>query len=124
MGETKVAVPCVGEANLQAPVSEHFGRCDSYAIVTLEEGKIKRTESLSNSHHATCASPVQALAKQGVALVLVTGMGLRPYLTFKKLGIEVMCGVRGTVSDAIESHLKGEILAITEDMLCNCHQNE
>jgi predicted Fe-Mo cluster-binding NifX family protein len=124
MGETKVAIPCIGEAHLQALVSPHFGRCDSYAIVTLEQGKIKATEPLSNSGHSDCASPVQALADKGVRLMLVTGMGLRPYLTFKQLGIEVRYGVRGTVADAIESYLKGESFPMTDDSLCNCHPNE
>jgi predicted Fe-Mo cluster-binding NifX family protein len=89
MDRTRIAIPCAGLANLNAPISPHFGRCDSYAIVTLEEGRIKAVESLSNANHSDCTSPVRTLAESGVGLMLVTGMRMRPYLAFKQLGIEV-----------------------------------
>ena len=121
MDRTRIAIPCVGQANLDAPVSPHFGRCDSYAIVTLEEGKVKTVESLSNANHSDCTSPVRTLAESGVGLMLVTGMGMRPYLAFKQLGIEVRYGVNGTVLDAVESYLRNETLPMEENRLCGCN---
>ena len=121
MERTKIAIPCTGEASLQSQVSSHFGRCDSYAIVTLEEGEVKATESILNGGHSDCASPVRALAEKGVSLMLVQGMGMRPYLVFKQLGIEIRCGITGTVSEAVESYLKGETYAMTQDGLCGLH---
>jgi len=122
VNRTKIAIPCVGHAaDLEAQVSPHFGRCDSYAIVTLEEGKIKSTESIPSGGHSDCASPVRALADEGVTLMLVEGMGMRPYLAFKQLGIEIRCGITGTVSEAVESYLKGETYAMTQDGLCGQH---
>ena len=123
MARTKIAIPCTGEASLQARVSSHFGRCDSYVIVTVEEGKIKATESILNGGHSDCASPVRALAEKGVSLMLVEGMGMRPYLAFKELGIEVRCGITGTIAEAVESYLKGETFAMTQDGLCEDHTN-
>lgn len=120
---TKIAIPCVGQASLQARVSSHFGRCDSYVIVTVEEGKIKATESILNRAHSDCASPVRALAEKGVSLMLVEGMGMRPYLAFKELGIEVRCGIRGTIAEAVESYFKGETFAMTQDGPCEDHTN-
>lgn len=120
MGATRIAIPCIGQASLQAPVSPHFGRCDSYAIVTLEEGKIKSVESLSNASHSDCTSPVRMLADSGVTLMLVTGMGMRPYLALKELGIDVSYGVSGTVLDSVESYLRNETLPMGEDRLCGC----
>lgn len=121
MDRTRIAIPCVGQANLDAPVSPHFGRCDSYAIVTLEEGKVKTVESLSNANHSDCTSPVRTLAESGVRLMLVTGMGMRPYLALKQLGIEVRYGVNGTVLDAVESYLRNETLPMEENRLCGCN---
>ncbi len=86
---TSIAIPCVGHASLQAEVSPHFGRCDSYAIVTLEEGRIKSTESVSNEGHSDCVSPVRALAEKGVSLMLVEAMGMRPYLACRGLSFQV-----------------------------------
>jgi len=124
MDKSRIAVPCIGRADLKAPVSPHFGRCDSYAIVSLEDGKIKAVESLSNNGHSECAGSVRRLVENGVGLMLVTGMGMRPYLICKQLGIEVRCGITGTVADAIESFLKNKTMPMTEDSLCGHHLNE
>jgi predicted Fe-Mo cluster-binding NifX family protein len=120
MDSTRIAIPCIGQASVHAPVSPHFGRCDSYAIVTLEESKVKAVDSLSNPGHSDCTSSVRTLAENGVRLMLVTGMGARPYLTFKQLGIEVRCGIRGTVANAVEAYLRNETLPMAEDGLCGC----
>ena len=101
MDRTKLAIPCTGQASLQAQVSPHFGHCDSYAIVTIEEGKVKTIEPSSNKEHSDCSEPVRALVANKVNLMLVGGMGMRPYMAFKELGIEVRCGVTGTVAEAV-----------------------
>jgi len=66
---------------------------------------------------------VRALAEKGVNLMLVEGMGMRPYLAFKELGIEVRCGITGTTAEAVESYLKGETFAMTQDGPCEDHTN-
>jgi predicted Fe-Mo cluster-binding NifX family protein len=120
---TKIAIPCVGEADLQAQVSPHFGRCDSYAIVTIEEERIKAIDSMSNRNHTDCGGSVRVLVENGVGLMLVAGMGIRPYSAFKELGIEVRCGITGTVAEAVELYLKGETLPMGQDSSCECHMN-
>jgi predicted Fe-Mo cluster-binding NifX family protein len=124
MDRTKLAIPCIGQATLQAQVSPHFGHCDSYAIVTIEEGKVKTIEPTSNKEHSDCSEPVRALVANKVNLMLVGGMGMRPYMAFKELGIEVRCGVKGTVAEAVQSYLKGETLPMTQDEMCKCHEHE
>ena len=124
MDKLRIAVPCTGRGDLTALVSPHFGRCDSYAIVSLEDEKIKGVESLSNDGHTECAGSVRRLVENGVSLMLVTGMGMRPYLICKQLGIEVRCGITGTVADAIESFVTNKTFPMTEESLCGHHQNE
>jgi len=121
MDRTKIAIPSVGEGGLQAPVSPHFGHCDSYTIVTLQEGRIEAVESLQNGTHSDCSSPVQLLAKNGVGLMLVSGMGMRPYMAFKEIGIEIRQGAVGTVANAIKSYINNETQLFAEDTLCGCH---
>ena len=124
MARTKLAIPCTGQASLQAQVSPHFGRCDSYAIVTIEEGKVKTIEPTPNKEHSDCSEPVRALVANKVNLMLVGGMGMRPYMAFKELGIEVRCGVTGTVAEAVQSYLNGETLPMSQDAMCKCHDHE
>ena len=124
MDRTKLAIPCTGQASLQAQVSPHFGHCDSYAIVTIEEGKVKTIDPTSNKEHSDCSEPVRALVANKVNLMLVGAMGMRPYMAFKELGIEVRCGVTGTVAEAVQSYLKGETLPMSQDAMCKCHEHE
>ena len=124
MDRTKLAIPCSGQASLQAQVSPHFGHCDSYAVVTIEDEEVKAVEAISNSEHSDCSEPVRALLANNVSLMLVGGMGMRPYMAFKELGIEVRCGITGTVAEAVESYLKGETFPMTQDTMCKCHERE
>jgi predicted Fe-Mo cluster-binding NifX family protein len=64
---------------------------------------------------------VRALAEKKVSVMLVEGMGMRPYLVFKELGIEVRCGITGTMAEAVESYFKGQTFAMTQDGLCGHH---
>lgn len=124
MDRTKLAIPCTGQAGLQAQVSPHFGHCNSYAVVMIEEGKVKTIEPISNGDHSDCSEPVRILVANNVSLMLVGGMGMRPYLAFKDLGIEVRCGITGTVAEAVESYLKGHTIPMTEDAMCKCHERK
>ena len=120
MHRTKIAIPCVGRANLQAQVSHHFGCCDSYVIVTVEEAEIKSVESIRNGKHSRCTESVRVLVQRAVGLTLVGTMGVGGWEAARKLGIEVRCGITGTVAEAVESFLKGETLPMGEDTLCRC----
>jgi predicted Fe-Mo cluster-binding NifX family protein len=121
MSRIRLAIPCLGEATPSSQVSPHFGRCDSYAIITVQDGKVESVESLSNSAHTDCSSPVRRLAERGVGLMLVGGMGMRPYLSFREQGIEVRYGVSGTVEEALQSYFNNETVPMTEETLCGCH---
>ncbi len=66
MTRIRVAIPCQGEATSSSQVSPHFGRCDSYAILTVQDGKIESVESLSNSNHTDCSSPVRMLRNEAL----------------------------------------------------------
>ena len=122
--KTKIAIPCIGQADLNAPVSAHFGRCDSYVIVSLEDEKIKTVEPLSNTTHTECSSSVRMLAENGVKLILVTAMGMRPYLACRQMGIEVRHGITGTVADAIQLYMIGKTLPMTEETSCEHHLDQ
>ena len=52
MGETlKLAVPTMGAADLASERSGHFGHCDCFTIVDIEDGEIKGTSELANPPH-------------------------------------------------------------------------
>lgn len=46
----KLAIPGIGQASLEAERSSHFGHCDSYAIVAIEDGEVKAMGPLHRPH--------------------------------------------------------------------------
>jgi len=117
---TRIAIPCVGRGGLEAQVSHHFGCCDSYVVVTVEEEGIQSVESIRNGKQSRCIESVQGLAQRAVGLTLVETMGVGGWEAARKLGIEVRCVIAGTVAGAVDSYLKGETLAFGEDAFCRC----
>lgn len=87
----KLAVPTMGKGGLDAKRSEHFGHCDCFTIVTLEQGEIKDISILDNPPHEEggCLRPVGMLSKQGVDAIVAAGMGGRPLMGFNQAGITV-----------------------------------
>lgn len=97
-------------------VSPHFGRCPSYTIVEIREGKIIGREEIPNPGHQPGFLPGY-LAERGVHRIIAGGMGPRAQDLFAQNHIETITGVQGQIDDVIGKFLKNELEA-GED-LCN-----
>ena len=92
MGETmKLAVPTMGAAGLDSQRAGHFGHCDCFTVVEIENGEIKGTSEVANPPHEEggCLRPVGLLADAGVDAIVAAGMGMRPLMGFNQVGITV-----------------------------------
>ncbi len=69
----------------------HFGHCEQFAIVIVENGHAKGTEYLTPPPHEPGVLP-QWLAQMGVNVVIAGGMGQRAQNLFSQSGIEVFVG--------------------------------
>lgn len=86
-----LAVPTMGEAGLESERSGHFGHCDCFTVVKIEDGQISSTSSLANPPHEEggCLRPVGLLKEAGVDAIVAAGMGMRPMMGFADAGITV-----------------------------------
>jgi len=89
-------------------VSAHFGRCPSYTIVELDEGKVVKRDLVQNPGHQPGFIP-EFLHEKGVGCIVAGGMGRRASELFEGMGIEAVVGVSGSVDDAIASILDGTL---------------
>ncbi len=103
-------------------VSSHFGRCPSYTIVEIREGKITGREEISNPGHQPGFLP-HYLAERGVHCIIAGGMGPRAQDLFAQNNIETIIGVQGQIDDVIEKFLKSELEA-GEDLCDHGHGGE
>lgn len=87
----KVAVPSMAPGGLEAQTSPHFGHCDAFTLLDVENGQISGINVLANQGHVQggCMAPVMTLKNAGVDILLAGGMGARPLSGFQQVGIEV-----------------------------------
>jgi len=89
-------------------VSVHFGRCPSFTLVDIENGKVIKRAEIPNPGHQPGAIP-QFLHKKGVNCIVCGGMGQRAEAFFQEYGIQTIVGVSGKIDDVIEKILKGKL---------------
>jgi predicted Fe-Mo cluster-binding NifX family protein len=90
-------------------VSAHFGRCPSYTIVEVQDGKVVGRQEIPNPGHAPGFLPGY-LAERGVTTIIAGGMGPRAQGLFADNRIETVIGVQGRVDAVLDAFLQGTLV--------------
>ncbi len=108
----KIAFPLT-----QRKISAHFGHCEEFAVLTVEDGKVVKEEYLTPPEHEPGSHP-KFLNEHGVTVVIAGGMGMRAQQLMAENGITSYVGVcHQPLSDLVALYLKGELEA--GDNLCD-----
>jgi predicted Fe-Mo cluster-binding NifX family protein len=116
-----IAIPSENPGGLEASLGAHFGHCDLYTLVGVENGEIVNVQVIQNVPHQQggCMAPVQHLAQNGVKVLIAGGMGLRPLMGFNQVGIEVYHGGNAkNVREAVHAMLTGQLSVFTQQFTC------
>lgn len=91
MAVVRVAIPSQGEGGLDGVRAGHFGHCDVFTCIDIEDGQIGAVRIVANKEHVQggCMVPVQLLVQEKVNAIVVGGIGMRPLMGFKQMGIAV-----------------------------------
>ncbi|MBN2830887.1 MAG: NifB/NifX family molybdenum-iron cluster-binding protein [Candidatus Omnitrophica bacterium] len=89
-------------------VSAHFGRCPSFTLVDIGNGKVTKKGEVANPGHQPGAIP-QFLHQKGANCIIAGGMGMRATSFFEEFGIQVIVGISGKIDDVIEQIKKGTL---------------
>jgi len=89
-------------------VSAHFGRCPSFTIVEIEDGKLIKKETIDNPGHHPGFLP-QFLHERSVGAIVAGGMGQRAVGLFNEQNIQVIVGINGTVEEIIDKIVTGTL---------------
>lgn len=121
----RVGIPSNNPGGLDAGVSAHFGHCELFTAVEIEECEIKRVWTIDNNGEHNCMIPVRKMADAGVDAVLIGGIGRRPLMEFQNCGIQVFVGAAGTVKEALQNYLDGRLMEASLQDVCHggghCH---
>jgi len=86
-----VAFPTIGEGGLESERSGHFGHCDTFTLIEIDDGAVSDVRVVTNPPHVEggCLGPVGLIASHGATAIVVAGMGARPLAGFNDAGITV-----------------------------------
>lgn len=89
-------------------VAQHFGRCQQYTLVDIEESKIVAKKILKNPGHAPGAIP-KFLNEHSCDLIIAGGMGKRAQQYFQQFDIDWIIGVQGKVEAIIKDFMNNNL---------------
>jgi len=121
MKDGRIAIPSNGEGGLKGTRAGHFGHCDVFTFVDVENGEIKKVTTLSNQEHAQggCMVPVNLLADNRVNALVVGGIGMRPLMGFRQVGIDVFHDDQRTdIEPVVMDLIAGKLTEIQNDQVC------
>ena len=100
----KFAIPTLGDQ-----LTAHFGHCEKFAIVNVEDNKVINEESVTPPVHQPGVYP-KFLADQGVHVIIAGGMGQKAQDLFAMNNIEVRMGVQnGSPTELVEQYLNDQL---------------
>jgi predicted Fe-Mo cluster-binding NifX family protein len=128
MKDLKIAVPTDNPGGMAANRSDHFGHCDLFTVIDLQDGKIARVETFPNAEHGAggCLVPVKLLKEHNVDALVVGGMGMRPLQGFNDVGIVVYYAPRDeyqNVLNVIEGFLQDKLPVMHPQQACRGNDN-
>ncbi|MBN2030225.1 dinitrogenase iron-molybdenum cofactor [bacterium] len=89
-------------------VSAHFGRCPTFTVLEIQDGKVIKGEEIQNPGHHPGYLP-QFFHDMGVECIIAGGMGGRAAGLFDQFGIQPIVGVTGKIEEVISLILNGTL---------------
>ena len=121
MENGRIAIPSTNKGGLDGQRSGHFGHCDVFTLVDVKEGKIQEVTTIPNQEHVQggCMVPVNFLAEHKVNALIVGGIGMRPLMGFRQVGIDVYHdATRYEIRPVVEDLIAGKLPIISDDQVC------
>lgn len=121
MKKIRIAVPSVGLGGIDGQRAGHFGHCDVFTCIDAENGRITSVTTIQNEEHVQggCMVPVNLLASNHVNALIVGGIGMRPLMGFRQVGIDVYHDAeRVEIKPVVEDLLAGKLTMISDDQVC------
>lgn len=104
-----IGIPSNG-AELSDNMSPHFGHCNYFiGIEIFDDGKYRKVFALANNGHSGCMEPVINMKQRNVTEMILTGIGMRPFMGFQQVKINLYQGVNSSIEENIRLFIQGEL---------------
>ena len=121
MKQGRIAVPSLGSGGIEGKRAGHFGHCDVFTLIDVADGQIRSVSTLANQEHVQggCMVPVSLLAQNNVNALIVGGIGMRPLMGFRHVGIDVYYDAeRIDIQPVVEDLIAGTLPRIDDSQVC------
>jgi predicted Fe-Mo cluster-binding NifX family protein len=121
MQNGRIAVPSMHDGGLEGKRSGHFGHCDTFTLIDVKDGAIEKVSTITNETHVQggCMVPVNLLASNQVNALIVGGIGMRPLMGFRQVGIDVYHDdQRPDIRPVVEDLIAGKLAMIADNQVC------
>lgn len=121
MKNGRIAIPSNGQGGLDGIRAGHFGHCDVFTLVDVQDNRIQNVSILPNQEHIQggCMVPVNLLSQNEVTALIVGGIGMRPLMGFKQVGIHVFHDdQRAEIAPVVDDLIAGNLPEIRNDQVC------
>lgn len=121
MENGRIAIPSMGNGGIDGQRAGHFGHCDVFTFVDVENGEIKSISTIQSQEHVQggCMVPVNLLAAHNVKALIVGGIGMRPLAGFRQVGINVYHdSERAEIKPVVEDLISGKLPLINDSQVC------
>lgn len=113
----KIALP-----SRDGQIDGHFGHCEYFTVITVENNQIAREERLQPPAGCGCKSNIiPTLSQMGVTVMLAGNMGQGAVNMLNQNGIEVFRGCSGAPAAAVTNWLAGQVVDSGES--CTEHES-
>jgi predicted Fe-Mo cluster-binding NifX family protein len=121
MKDGRIAIPSIDAGGLEGQRSGHFGHCDVFTLVDVKGGEIQQVTTIPNQSHVQggCMVPVNLLESHNVNALIVGGIGMRPLMGFRQVGIDVYHDSnRPEIRPVVEDLIAGKLPQIADNQVC------
>ena len=121
MKDGRIAIPSMEAGGLDGQRAGHFGHCDVFTLVDVKDGEIENVTTIANQSHVQggCMVPVNLLASNNVNALIVGGIGMRPLMGFRQVGIDVYHDpTRPEIRPVVEDLINGKLPMIEDNQVC------
>ncbi len=102
-------------------VSQHFGHCEGFEVINIEDNKLESRDFVKNPGHKPGFLP-KYLAERDVDIIISGGMGATAQDIFAKNNINVIVGAKGELEKVINDFINGNLESTNS--VCREHMNE
>ena len=117
----RLVIPVLNDNNLNAHLSEHFGRAPYFLVLDLDEtGCISDQRTITNvsEHFGGVGRPPDRILQLRPNVLITYGMGPRALNIFQNARVAVLKANANTVRNVITAYNNDELEELTE----GCHQ--